>query len=180
MTTLTTIASTTSTSVSPIITGSEKPPIVPLENRNYKDQPASSASPPTRDKLRAEDKARRRMHQQNDRSSTSINSNEKLGLYFHSCYQIQNSTNQCIRYFCRFRNVFFLLLKFLDFSISRSSFIWESSLRKKVVYEPKRKLTLLNLEKVTLLEVKRLKKIGTGGLEKIEHFYLFQLITLHP
>ncbi|XP_033225493.1 protein outspread isoform X3 [Belonocnema kinseyi] len=78
MNTLTTIASTTSTSVSPLITGSEKPPIAPSENRNYKDQPASSASPPTRDKLRAEDKARRRMHQPNDRSSTSINSNEKL------------------------------------------------------------------------------------------------------
>ena len=31
-----------------------------------------------------------------------------------------------------------------------------------------------------LLEVKRLEKIGTGGLEKIEHFYLYQPITLHP
>ncbi|XP_051165236.1 protein outspread isoform X2 [Leptopilina boulardi] len=77
--TLTTIASTTSTNVSPLITGPEKPPIGPSESRNYKDQPASSASPPTRDKLRAEDKARRRMHQQNERcSSTSINFNEKL------------------------------------------------------------------------------------------------------
>ena len=32
----------------------------------------------------------------------------------------------------------------------------------------------------SLLEVKRLKKIGIGGLEKIENFYLFQPITLHP
>ena len=87
MNTLTTIASTTSTSVSPLITGSEKPPIGPSENRNYKDQPASSASPPTRDKLRAEDKARRRMHQQNDRSSTSISSNEKLGSISYSSYK---------------------------------------------------------------------------------------------
>ena len=30
-----------------------------------------------------------------------------------------------------------------------------------------------------LLEVKRLKKIGTGGLKKIKHFYLSQPITLH-
>ena len=30
------------------------------------------------------------------------------------------------------------------------------------------------------LEVKRLKKIGTEGLEKIEHFYLSQPITLNP
>ena len=33
---------------------------------------------------------------------------------------------------------------------------------------------------LTLLEVKRLKEIGTGGLEMIEHFYLSQPITLHP
>ena len=33
---------------------------------------------------------------------------------------------------------------------------------------------------LTLLKVKRLKKIGTGELEKIEHFYLFQPVTLHP
>ena len=32
----------------------------------------------------------------------------------------------------------------------------------------------------TLLEVNRLEKIGTGGLEKIEHFYLSQTINLHP
>ncbi|XP_014212324.1 uncharacterized protein LOC106642148 isoform X2 [Copidosoma floridanum] len=45
---------------------SEKPPICKSSScaesaRSYKDQPASSASPPTRDKLRAEDKARRRV-----------------------------------------------------------------------------------------------------------------------
>ena len=33
---------------------------------------------------------------------------------------------------------------------------------------------------ITLMEVKRLKNIRTGGLEKIDHFYLSQLITLHP
>ena len=32
----------------------------------------------------------------------------------------------------------------------------------------------------SLLEVKKLRKIGTGGLEKIEHFYLSKPITLHP
>ena len=37
-----------------------------------------------------------------------------------------------------------------------------------------------NAGKLPLLEVKRLKKIGTGGLKKIEHFYLSQPITLHP
>ena len=30
------------------------------------------------------------------------------------------------------------------------------------------------------MEVKRLKKIETGALEKIENFYLSQPITLHP
>ena len=38
-------------------------------------------------------------------------------------------------------------------------------------------LDALSLKCRSLLEVKRLKKIGTGGLEKIEHFYLSQLIT---
>ncbi|XP_078044658.1 myosin phosphatase Rho interacting protein outspread isoform X3 [Augochlora pura] len=58
----------------------EKPPIVPSEGRSsYKDQPASSASPPTRDKLRAEDKARRRMNQHGERpSSGPACSTEKL------------------------------------------------------------------------------------------------------
>ena len=32
----------------------------------------------------------------------------------------------------------------------------------------------------SLLEVKRLEKMGTGGLKKIENFYLSQPITLHP
>ncbi|XP_043469870.1 protein outspread-like isoform X2 [Leptopilina heterotoma] len=77
--TLTAIVLTTSPTASSLLSGPEKPPIGPSESRNYKDQPASSASPPTRDKLRAEDKARRRMHQQNERcSSTSINFKEKL------------------------------------------------------------------------------------------------------
>jgi len=54
---------------------------------NYRDQPASSASPPTRDKLRAEDKARRRMNQQGERTggiigdATGPASGEKLGRY---------------------------------------------------------------------------------------------------
>ncbi|XP_066599345.1 protein outspread isoform X3 [Prorops nasuta] len=64
----------------------EKPPIVPSETRSvYRDQPASSASPPTRDKLRAEDKARRRLiqeHRSDSFSGISNNgssgSNEKL------------------------------------------------------------------------------------------------------
>ena len=41
-------------------------------------------------------------------------------------------------------------------------------------------LKMLRISKQSLLEVKRLKKVGTGGLEKIEHFYLSQPITLHP
>ncbi|XP_011297209.1 protein outspread isoform X2 [Fopius arisanus] len=48
------------------------------ETRSYLDHPASSASPPTRDKLRAEDKARRRMSQQTERPSTGIDTPEKL------------------------------------------------------------------------------------------------------
>ncbi|XP_012272880.1 protein outspread isoform X2 [Orussus abietinus] len=67
-------------STSPTV-GSEKPPMVPNESRTYRDQPASSASPPTRDKLRAEDKARRRMgQQQGERNTTvtTVGSNEKL------------------------------------------------------------------------------------------------------
>ena len=32
---------------------------------------------------------------------------------------------------------------------------------------------------MSLLEVKRLKRLGIGGLEKIKHFYLSQHITLH-
>lgn len=77
--------------------GPEKPPIVPGETRTqYRDQPASSASPPTRDKLRAEDKARRRMmNQQNSErvaaaaaavatATPSVSSTEKLGQFLSS------------------------------------------------------------------------------------------------
>ncbi|XP_028522214.2 protein outspread isoform X4 [Apis cerana] len=68
----------TSTTVSSVNSLTEKPPIVPNEGRSsYKDQPASSASPPTRDKLRAEDKARRRMNQHGERTGTAC-SGEKL------------------------------------------------------------------------------------------------------
>ncbi|XP_031371109.1 protein outspread isoform X5 [Apis dorsata] len=68
----------TSTTVSSVNSLTEKPPIVPNEGRSsYKDQPASSASPPTRDKLRAEDKARRRMNQHGERTGT-VCSGEKL------------------------------------------------------------------------------------------------------
>lgn len=71
-----------------LVVGSEKPPMVPNDGRPYRDQPASSASPPTRDKLRAEDKARRRLNQttqnsQRDERNSSVGvveSNEKLGL----------------------------------------------------------------------------------------------------
>ncbi|XP_053988582.1 protein outspread isoform X2 [Hylaeus volcanicus] len=63
-----TISSTTMSSTTSSLT--EKPPIVPSEGRSsYRDQPASSASPPTRDKLRAEDKARRRMNQHGERAT---------------------------------------------------------------------------------------------------------------
>ncbi|XP_076627210.1 myosin phosphatase Rho interacting protein outspread isoform X2 [Colletes latitarsis] len=70
-----TVYSTASTSVSSTTMSTsssltEKPPIVPSEGRSsYRDQPASSASPPTRDKLRAEDKARRRMNQHGERTA---------------------------------------------------------------------------------------------------------------
>lgn len=81
-----TVTSTISSN-STMAVGSEKPPMVPNDGRAYRDQPASSASPPTRDKLRAEDKARRRMsqHQMNlqadERTSSGRNAetNEKLG-----------------------------------------------------------------------------------------------------
>ncbi|CAK9821946.1 Protein outspread [Anthophora retusa] len=75
-----TVYSTTSTSttMSTGISLTEKPPIAPNEGRSsYRDQPASSASPPTRDKLRAEDKARRRMNQHGERAGTAC-SGEKL------------------------------------------------------------------------------------------------------
>ena len=52
---------------------------------------------------------------------------------------------------------------------------------KKICNFQKQQTTMtLNLYVQTLLEVKRLKKIGTEGLERIEHFYLSQPITLHP
>lgn len=74
----------TSTTVSSVNSLTEKPPIAPNEGRSsYKDQPASSASPPTRDKLRAEDKARRRMNQHGERTGTAC-SGEKLGRYIYS------------------------------------------------------------------------------------------------
>ncbi|XP_076387068.1 myosin phosphatase Rho interacting protein outspread isoform X2 [Megachile rotundata] len=81
-----TVYSTTSTMSTSTMSGSssltEKPPIVPNEGRSsYRDQPASSASPPTRDKLRAEDKARRRMNQHGERTSIGTGtacSTEKL------------------------------------------------------------------------------------------------------
>ena len=44
----------------------------------------------------------------------------------------------------------------------------------------KRNLNLNSNVLFLMLEVKRLKKIGTGELEKIEYFYLSQPITLHP
>ncbi|XP_076654466.1 myosin phosphatase Rho interacting protein outspread isoform X2 [Halictus rubicundus] len=81
-TVVSTVYSTTSTSAPSTTSSSltEKPPIVPSEGRSsYKDQPASSASPPTRDKLRAEDKARRRMNQHGERANTGpACSTEKL------------------------------------------------------------------------------------------------------
>ncbi|KAK1134042.1 hypothetical protein K0M31_011827 [Melipona bicolor] len=79
-----TVYSTTSTSTTTVSAGgslTEKPPIAPNEGRSsYRDQPASSASPPTRDKLRAEDKARRRMNQHGERAGTAC-PGEKLGRY---------------------------------------------------------------------------------------------------
>lgn len=75
----------TPTTVSSSSSLTEKPPIVPNEGRSsYRDQPASSASPPTRDKLRAEDKARRRMNQHGERAGTAC-SGEKLGRYTRIC-----------------------------------------------------------------------------------------------
>ncbi|XP_076183646.1 myosin phosphatase Rho interacting protein outspread isoform X2 [Ptiloglossa arizonensis] len=63
-------SSVPSTTMSTASSLTEKPPIVPNEGRSsYRDQPASSASPPTRDKLRAEDKARRRMNQHGERAN---------------------------------------------------------------------------------------------------------------
>ncbi|XP_076233527.1 myosin phosphatase Rho interacting protein outspread isoform X1 [Calliopsis andreniformis] len=77
-----TVYSTTSTTMSTNSSLTEKPPAVPSEGRaSYRDQPASSASPPTRDKLRAEDKARRRMNQHGERASLGTGTNcpsEKL------------------------------------------------------------------------------------------------------
>ncbi|XP_012265785.2 protein outspread isoform X2 [Athalia rosae] len=85
-TTTTTSAAVSSPSTQNV--GPEKPPIVPAgESRQYRDQPASSASPPTRDKLRADDKARRRMNQQNDQRSaatSNVQSAEKLDVCFPS------------------------------------------------------------------------------------------------
>ncbi|XP_015172858.1 PREDICTED: protein outspread isoform X3 [Polistes dominula] len=50
----------------------EKPPMIPNDGKTtYRDQPASGSSPPTRDKLCAEDKARRRSnHQQGENGSS--------------------------------------------------------------------------------------------------------------
>ncbi|XP_032679665.1 protein outspread isoform X3 [Odontomachus brunneus] len=88
-TTTTTVSTATSATPSGVVLSSvgslsEKPPMIPNDGRlGYRDQPASSASPPTRDKLRAEDKARRRMNQQGERTSgiigdASAASGEKL------------------------------------------------------------------------------------------------------
>ncbi|XP_018046874.1 PREDICTED: protein outspread isoform X4 [Atta colombica] len=80
----------TATTTSSIVSLVDKPPMIPndgVRSTSYRDQPASSASPPTRDKLRAEDKARRRMNQQGERTggiigdTTSPASGEKLAIY---------------------------------------------------------------------------------------------------
>ncbi|XP_025163841.1 protein outspread isoform X2 [Harpegnathos saltator] len=77
-TTTTTVSTATSATSSGVVLSSvgslnEKPPMIPNDGRSsYRDQPASSASPPTRDKLRAEDKARRRMNQQQDERTSGI------------------------------------------------------------------------------------------------------------
>ncbi|XP_026827895.1 protein outspread isoform X2 [Ooceraea biroi] len=67
---------TTTTTTSSIVSLIDKPPMIPNDSTrstaNYRDQPVSSASPPTRDKLRAEDKARRRMNQQGERTGSII------------------------------------------------------------------------------------------------------------
>lgn len=82
-----TVYSTTSTTISSSAASlTDKPPMIPNDgtrSTSYRDQPASSASPPTRDKLRAEDKARRRMNQQGERTgdTTGTASGEKLGWY---------------------------------------------------------------------------------------------------
>jgi hypothetical protein len=86
-----TTTTTTTTTTSSIVSLTDKPPMMPNDNARstatYRDQPASSASPPTRDKLRAEDKARRRMNQQGERTASIIGdtaaaaSGEKLGRY---------------------------------------------------------------------------------------------------
>ncbi|XP_020282640.1 protein outspread isoform X2 [Pseudomyrmex gracilis] len=71
----TTSTTTTTTTTSSVVSLTEKPPMVPNDgtrSTSYRDQPASSASPPTRDKLRAEDKARRRMNQQGERTGGII------------------------------------------------------------------------------------------------------------
>lgn len=84
---MSTVYSTPSTTMSASSSLTEKPPAVPSEGRaSYRDQPASSASPPTRDKLRAEDKARRRMNQHGERASMGSGTTcptEKLGQYIN-------------------------------------------------------------------------------------------------
>lgn len=87
-----------SANITPIMNSllTEKPPIISGTTGSvttntderaspYRDQPASGASPPTRDKLRSEDKARRRMNQQGKRIITNnigdsaVGSVENLG-----------------------------------------------------------------------------------------------------
>lgn len=86
----TAVSTATTTTASSIVSLTDKPPMIPIDgtrSTSYRDQPASSASPPTRDKLRAEDKARRRMNQQSERTGGIIGdaagpaSGEKLGRY---------------------------------------------------------------------------------------------------
>ncbi|XP_018345807.1 PREDICTED: protein outspread isoform X3 [Trachymyrmex septentrionalis] len=69
------VSMATTTTTSSIVSLADKPPMIPNDgarSTSYRDQPASSASPPTRDKLRAEDKARRRMNQQGERTGGII------------------------------------------------------------------------------------------------------------
>lgn len=89
----TAVSTATTTTASSIVSLTDKPPMIPHDgarSTSYHDQPASSASPPTRDKLRAEDKARRRMNQQGERTGGIIGdtagpaSSEKLGRYIKS------------------------------------------------------------------------------------------------
>ncbi|XP_011881785.1 PREDICTED: uncharacterized protein LOC105569716 isoform X2 [Vollenhovia emeryi] len=71
----TAVSTATTTTASSIASLADKPPMIPNDgarSTSYRDQPASSASPPTRDKLRAEDKARRRMNQQGERTGGII------------------------------------------------------------------------------------------------------------